>query len=229
MEISINHAFELWDKYYLPVTVKSHSISVIKVAIFLSQKYLEKDLITKEQQLRIIISAILHDLLKSIDIYKLDKKNYIKNYSPSESEIKFHENIIEKYKDFTHEDAVYEELKNDYPIIAKIIKSHKFFNVNNLKDLEEEIVYYADKRDDFGKITNVAERMIRAHLRYTHRSNRENNWEKVIKIDNDILDLEKELFSKVDAEPKDCNKLNNTELKQLFKDYNIDKDQNIEG
>ena len=50
-----------------------------------------------------------------------------------------------------------------------------------------------------------------------------------INKDNKFLKLEKEIFSKIGAEPEDCNKLNNITLDELFKQHNIDKDQEIEG
>lgn len=229
MEININDAFQMLDEYNVLVTVRKHSIAVTKVATFLSQKYLEKKLIRKQDQIRIIISAILHDLLKGIDIYTYNKDKYVNDYSPSQQEINFQEEILKKYKDTEHEDAAYLELKDDYPKIAKIIKAHKFFDVDKLKDIDEKIVSYADKRNEFGLIMDVTRRLIRSHLRYTHSSYRINNWEKVIQTDNKILDLEKELFSKIDAKPKECNELNEIELDELLKKYNINKEQKIQG
>ncbi len=228
MEISINQAFKLWDKYYVPITLRKHSLNVAKVVSFLTQKYLEKDLITKDDQIRIIISAILHDLMKPICKY-VDFENAKILYNYTEDEIKFWNKLKEKYPDELHEDMAYEELKQDYPAIAKIIQKHGFLFDTEDKFLHDRLLAYSDLRADGNKILSIEKRVLNLHIRYKHLNKTIGDWLKVITQDEHLLKLEKEIFSKINIEPEDCDELNNVKLDKLFKDYNINKDQKVQG
>ncbi len=228
MKISINHAFELWDKYYLPEKLRSHSSNVAKVAVFITSKYLEKDLITKEQQLRIIISALLHDLMKPIcKTVDFNKAKEIFNYS--EEEIKFWQELKKKYSDLHHEEIVYIELKDDYPLIANIVKSHGFWTDTINADILNKLLAYSDLRANGNEILSIEKRILYLHIRYKELNETSEDWLNVISQDEILLKLEDEIFSKIDAKPEDCNKLNSIELNQLFKQHNINKIEEIEG
>ncbi len=228
MKISINQAFKLWDKYYLPNSLRYHSTVVAKVVTFISQKYLEKDLLTKEEQVRIIISAILHDNLKPIDKYvDLDKAIHLFNYT--EEQIEFWQKLKKKRPELTHEELAHSELKDDYPLIAEIIKSHGFWFDTKSGHLPSVILGYSDLRSGNNKVFCFEERLLDLQERYKNLDKEIMDWINSINKDNKFLKLEKEIFSKIGAEPEDCNKLNNITLDELFKQHNIDKDQEIEG
>jgi hypothetical protein len=228
MNISINKSFEILDEYYFPDLIRTHCISVCKVATFLSQKYFEKELINRKTQMLIIISALLHDLTKLTQVKDFETR-YAVEHKDKPNEVNFWRELRKKHNSIKHEESAYLELKDKYPEIAKIIRAHLYFNVNNLNNISEKILYYADKRDDFGEIKNVTDRMTRSHLRYLHEINSREDWIKLINTDNKILDLEKELFLNINEFPEECNKLNKISLDDLFKQFNIDKELEVDG
>jgi HD superfamily phosphohydrolase YqeK len=223
MEISIRDAIKKLEDNYVPSIVQKHCRSVAKVATMISHEYEKNNLITKEDQIQIIISSILHDLMRPIEFRDLDK------YVGTKEQKEFWNNKIELYENKNHEDAAYEELKDDYPEIANTIKKHAFFDIDNLENLKQKIVYYADKRDEIGVLMNASDRMINAHLRHKYKCKTTENWVKVIETDKKILDLESEIFSKINIKPHECNELNDVSFKQLLIEYNIDMNYKVKG
>jgi len=225
MEISIKDALKLWDEYRMPTGVRDHSISVAKVSTLISEEYKEQHLISEEEQLRIIIAAILHDLMKTIDIKRFhdDPEKIVNN----KEDIEFWKTKAEQYKNTDHENAAFEELKDKYEEIAILILNHKFEHITKLNSIGQKIIYYSDKRDEFGEILNLGERLLRAAKRYSKLNDTVEKWVKAIEIDNMILDLEKEIFEKINIEPSECNKLNDIKFEDLLNKHNINIDKKV--
>ena len=229
--ISINQALELQKKYFMPDIIKQHSINVTKVATFVSQKFVEKNLLDKELQLKIIISAILHDLTKLTDLKDFEEC-FVKENGENSEAVKFWRTLKKKYVGIRHELSVYEELKENYPEIANIIKSHGYFAnevLDKIEKIQEKLLYYGDLRDEFGKIVNLGNRLIISNKRYGYKNKTAEDWKKVIDFDNKALKFEEEIFSQINAIPEDCNKLNEIGLLDLLKKYNININQEIQG
>ncbi len=228
MKISINKAFKLWDKYYLPEKIREHTLNVIKVVVFMSEQYLKKGLITNQEQMRMIIAAVMHDIMKPIcnsgDFEKVKEK-----YKYTEDQIRFWRKLKIKYPDLNHEEMIYLELKEDYPSIAKLIRPHGFWFDITEPNIPTKLLAYSDLRANGSKVLSIEKRILNLHLAYKHLYTTYEDWLKVVDQDGKLLKLETQLFSKIDAEPEDCNKLNNITIEELFKQHNIDKDQEIEG
>jgi hypothetical protein len=219
-KLSINKAFQMLENYHAPITLKNHINSVTKISTFISKKYFDKNLISKEDLYQIIISSLLHDLMKLVETKDFEKR-YSNDKTFSNEAKKFWLKKREQYKNICHEEAGYEELKNKNLEIAKIILSHRFRNIDNLKNIKEEILYYSDKLDEWGKIFPLGKRLIYAHLRYIPKHG-ENNWVEVLKIDKKIFQLEEKIFEKINTKAYECEKLNDITLNELFKKLNID-------
>jgi hypothetical protein len=224
--ITINKALNLLEKYYVPDIIKKHSINVTKVATFISQKYVEKGLIDKKSQLKIIIAAILHDLTKVTEIkdferlFDKDSENYVKAIS-------FWTDFIKKYNKIDHENSACEEIKSYSNVVAEMIKNTKYANKLKDKSLDMNILTYSDLRDEMGEIVHLSQRLILSNKRYAHKNKTIEHWEKVMDFNIKQLEREKELFSKINVLPDECNKLNKIELLRLFNKYNININEGL--
>lgn len=197
----INHT------YRVPANIVNHSIQVNRLAVFLAKKLNEKgekinvDLVDR--------AAILHDMLKIIEIHNA---NFI--FKPpgqketmvisKEDRMKWLE-LKRKYEGMRHEEAAYTVLKEKYPELALIVRKHGYQYPEGDMDLntwEEKLVYYSDKRVKHSDIVPAKERLQDGHERYAAQNKIWGVNEKFQeKVDNYILELEKQIFNKLDFAP----------------------------
>ncbi len=215
MKLSINKAIDLFEKFKPWDILRKHSFSVAKVSAVLSHKYFKKGLLSEQEVYQVIISAVLHDSLKCIEL------NIEETNNDSCSSLK------EKYKGLSHEDAGALKFK-EYPVVSKMIKNHAYYAIDKLSDLKEKILYYADKLDSFGVIdSSVVLRLLKAHLRYKDINKNNNDWLRVFETDIKILKLEQKLLKPVGLN-NDFSYLNNFDLDKLLNDLDINKDLLVE-
>ncbi len=150
----------LLKKYGIKGEILKHSLGVNKIAIFLARKFKEKGF---NINISLVNSAsLLHDIGRL-------KADLTKKHHAEEGY-----NIL---------------IKENAPKIAEIVKKHALDSIlrNELKTLEEKIVYYADKRFD-SKLVSLDERfkgLIQRHLKHK---------EEILKAIGKIKKLEKEIF-----------------------------------
>lgn len=114
---------------------------------------------------------------------KIDKKLLIKAALLHDC-LKIHDNHEEKMAEFLK--------KKGQPKLANLIAKHGFFSIDELKTLEEKILYYADKRVEKNKIVSLAERFKEGRKKYNYKKEEEKY---ILEIENKINALEKTLFS----------------------------------
>lgn len=97
-------------------------------------------------------------------------------------------------------------LKEKYPALALTIKKHRYTALLDEKERpatwEEKLVYYADKRVMHDRIVPLKVRLQEAHKRNAprHRSKAKSRID-IVRIDNLIYRLEKEIFDKAGLDP----------------------------
>lgn len=157
--------FALWDKYNVPDNVRAHSLQVERVAVLLAKKLNDNSVRVNVE--KVSAGALLHDIGKIVSIEQGKR-----------------ENIVSK--------RILEE--EGFPEIARIAEMHIVSKIlePDFKEcnLEEKIVYYADKRVRHDKIVSVRERIRDLAERYYQSA------ETINQCLQNILWLEKELFSK---------------------------------
>ena len=170
---------------HLPDTVSNHSEIVRKIVVYLAEEFIKVGInIDKE---RLEQAAILHDCMKPIDFskdsYWVEKR--------------------QEYKGMTHEDAAYILIKNIDEKVARIVKEHSFFQVlEGFSGWEEKLLYYADKRVDWDKITPLKTRLDNAKKRYNYLNNTLEDEKLVKKVHEEIFRLEKEIFNTIRKDPE---------------------------
>ncbi|MBD3204479.1 HDIG domain-containing protein [Candidatus Woesearchaeota archaeon] len=91
----------------------------------------------------------------------------------------------------------YKMFKHEYPRLADIIKKHMLYEIlDGFDTWEQKIVYYADKRVNHDKIVSLKQRFDYLEKRYPPKDK-----EKRKKVYELNIELEKEIFSKIDIKP----------------------------
>ncbi|RKY12620.1 MAG: hypothetical protein DRP65_00755 [Planctomycetota bacterium] len=194
--------FELIKQYHVPLHIVKHCQIVSRLGVFLAQKLKEKGIKVNVDQ--VDRACLLHDIARICDIKESDYGSFTRNVS-EEDKAKWNQ-IRQKYYKLGHEDAAYEILKEKYPILALIIKKHRYMTMlsetKRPKSWEEKLVYYADMRVMHDKIVSLKVRLEDGHKRNTRRyeTNSNNNVNRN-KVDSLIYQLEKEIFEKIGLEP----------------------------
>ena len=189
-------------KYHVPSHIVNHCKTVSKLGVFLAQRLKEKGIKVNVEQ--VDRACLLHDIARICDIKESDYGSFTRNVS-EEDKAKWNQ-IRQKYYNLGHEDAAYEILKEKYPILALIIKKHRYMTMlsetKRPKSWEEKLVYYADMRVMHDKIVSLKVRLEDGHKRNTRRyeTNSNNNVNRN-KVDSLIYQLEKEIFEKIGLEP----------------------------
>jgi putative nucleotidyltransferase with HDIG domain len=192
----------LLKEHHVPSHILKHSLAVTKLAVFLAERLKEKGL---PVDVNLIDRAcLLHDIVRICDFKELDYSKFQQNIA-QESKVKWQQ-IKERFKGISHEDAAYNLLKEKYPVLALAVKKHRYVAVLDEKEKpttwEEKLVYYADKRVMHDRIVPLKERLEEAHRRYAarRRANAKTTLD-TAKIDRLIYKLEKEIFDKVGLDP----------------------------
>lgn len=196
---------KLWDEWRVPPIIKRHQKQVAKVAFFLAKNLKEKgihvDVGLAER------SALLHDLARSVNFENFNDK------TEDADDIEFWKQLKHKYPDTHHGDIAHEILKEQYPEVAEVIKSHT--TDNQAGDIsnwtwEMKILTYADSRVMHDKIVSREERNKDCALRgknYYDQLKKETGIDyRQLQITN-IKKIENEIFSKLEITPEDVNKI----------------------
>lgn len=197
-----NQCFEIIKKYCVPQHIVRHSLAVAKLAVFLAEKLKEKGI---EIDVELVERAcFLHDVARICEVKESDYNNIC--MAVTEEGKTAWNKLKTEYNAASHEDAAYELLKEQYPVLALTIKKHRYVSLLDENDRpstwEEKIVYYADKRVMHDKIVTLKERLDEAHQRNIHlRQTKGQNNIDVDKVDRLIFELEQEIFAKIGLSP----------------------------
>ena len=163
--------FEILKEYEVPQNIVNHVLKVSEVSVFLAKKLVEKGI--KVNIDLVEKGAILHDLDKI----------------PTKDNYKDHGLVTERIL-----------IKKGFPELGSIARSHKGEDIKHglVKNWEEKIVNYIDKRVEETKIVSVVNRFEQGRKRYPHLSTPEH-----IKTEEYVLELEKEIFSHLNFKPED--------------------------
>jgi len=131
---------------------------MIKVAEF--AKKLSNKLIKKGHKIDIDLieqAALVHDILRVCDFHELTLSKL--DQTPKAKDIETWLTLREKYGKLGHSKAAAKILRQlKQPAIANLVDKHAIYQVENLKTLEEKILYYADKRIKDDRIVSLRRR-----------------------------------------------------------------------
>jgi uncharacterized protein len=197
-----DQCFEIIKKYNVPPHIVRHSQAVAKLAVFLAQRLKEKGIAVDTEL--VDKACLLHDLARVCDLRESD---YMDFAAPATKQQKAAwRRLKEKYEAVCHEEIANDLLKRKYPVLALVIKKHRFSALLDEKDKpetwEEKIVYYADKRVTHERIVTLKERLEEAHYRNAHLRQRQTpNKVDVNEVDRLIFELERQIFAVIDLNP----------------------------
>ena len=176
-----SECFELYKKYKTPENVQKHCQKVNQVAMFLSQKLSQAG---EDINLDLVDRAsLLHDLIRT--------KGQMKS---------------EGLENMHHAEASYEILKEKYPEMAIVIKSHNSEDLLDsaiLDTWEKKILNYADKRVDKEQVVSIEDRMKLGKKRWNLKPDEDKTELFLTKL----KELEKKIFSLINLKPGDINEL----------------------
>jgi len=145
------------DNNKTPSNVIKHCKTVCQIAEELVDKLIEKGIEINKDL--VIASALLHDIER-------DKKNHVEAGA----------SLIKSM---------------GFPEVSEIIRKHTLYNLNNLKEelktIEEKIVFYADKRVKGSKIVDLKERFDDLVIRYNNDFTNELNFTKKIEEEINLM------------------------------------------
>ena len=171
--ITKEECLELLKKYEMPDNILAHSFMVNKIAVFLSDKLVEKGV---EIYTPLVDTAsLLHDIGRKAE--------------------------IDKRAD-NHIEAGYETLQKENLISQAIItRKHGMLSplnpVTKPKTWEEKVVFYADKRAGNDKIFTIQERIADFKKRYPEDA------KDIEKASAFLFKVEKEIFDKIGIKPEE--------------------------
>jgi len=189
-------------EYHVPPHIVNHSKAVAKLAVFLAQRLNENGAAVDVTLLE--GACLLHDLLRVLDFKESDFNLFEQNL-PQQEKAKW-QRLRSKYKSITHEDAAYDILREQYPVLALAIKRHRYMALpdeNEKPDTwEEKLLYYADKRVMHDTIVPLKERLAEGHKRnvLSHGSEAKSKIN-IAKVDPLTYEMEKEIFDKIGLDP----------------------------
>ena len=194
--------FDVLKKYHVPSHIVKHSLAVAKLAVFLAERLKEKGIAVDVNL--VDRACLLHDILRICDFKESDYSRFDQKITqPSKAKW---QQMKDMFKGVSHEDAAYNLFKEKYPVLALIVKKHRYSALLDEKERpttwEEKLVYYTDKRVMHDKIVPLKQRLEEAHKRNApqHRPKARRNID-TDKIDRLIYRLEKEIFDKVGLDP----------------------------
>lgn len=175
---------KIYKEFHVPKHIISHMRVVAKVAKSLAAKKEGVDAKMIEN------AALLHDVVRCVDFKSIEDKTF--KIKPSQSDLICWKNLWKKYHKIGHEKAMAKILKEKGENeLAKLISKHGFFSVWKLKNLEEKILYYADKRVDRDKIVTLDVRFEEGKKRNMSPSD---DKEYIKRTENKVYELERELI-----------------------------------
>jgi uncharacterized protein len=196
---SLKECEEIQKKYCMPENIKKHCEQVSAVAVFLAKKLNENGIEVDVEILR--VAGLLHDIARPLDFADITK-SYL---PPTDVEIKTWQKLKEDYPNKFHHDAGYEIFKNDYPILAVVIRKHvhKALLFDKPETWEEKILNYADKRVAHTNIVTIKERENEGRARWfnDHPNFKDQNVTEMDQVFELNVKFEKELFDIISIDP----------------------------
>jgi len=178
MTITKKEIRKLYKEYKVTENIIAHMEKVAKFALNLCEKFEKRG--HKIDKKSVISACLLHDVLRYCDFKTIPDK------SPE-----IWAKIRKKYNEIGHEKAMAKILKkNGHSKIANLVEKHDFFKVDNLKTIEEKIVFYSDKRVDHDKVVSLKKRFKEGRKR--NFSDCKNTAE-IDVLESKIFKLEKEI------------------------------------
>jgi uncharacterized protein len=212
--------FDILEEYRVPSHIIQHSLAVAKLAVFLAQRIKKKGTAIDVELVE--YACLLHDVMRVCDLKESDYRKFEQNYSRWEKS-KWQQ-LRTKYKDTPHEHAAYDILKDKYPVLAAVIRKHRYISMLDEKERpstwEEKLVYYADKRVMHERIVSLKERLTDGHKRNVHlHGTKAQSKINTAKVDPLIYELEKEIFETTGLDVTEVtNELIDSYLKQQIKE-----------
>ncbi len=159
-QLTRKEALNLLKKYNIKGNILKHSLAVNKFAISLANRLIDRG--------------------KKVDMYLVDIGNLVHDIGRVESD-----NMKKGHAEVGYDIMI----KEGYLNIVEIVRKHGLNSIlkDELKTIEEEIVYYADKRVEIDKVVSLNKRvegLIERHPEYK---------DSILKAKPKIIELEKEL------------------------------------
>lgn len=178
---------DLYKRYRTPKNVINHMLKVALVARGLCEKLERKGF--KINTTLVEQSALLHDLVRVCDFRELNLKNL--GQKINSDDLKVWLELRKKYGEMGHVKAAAEILKKLKHIeVARLIEKHAFLEIDNLKTLEEKVLYYADKRVDGATVVSLKKRFEKGHERNARKGD---DRKEIKEAEAKVFALEKEL------------------------------------
>jgi len=191
------------NEWLTPVHVQGHIKKTTEVAMKIAEAYIRQGEIIN---LNLIYpSAMMHDIARVCDFYKLDKSNFKEKIT--KEKLERWEEMRERYKDIHHADIASEFFRKlGYKKTAECIYVHKSrvlaTEPERIDTLEKKIVYYSDKRVKHDEVVPLKERFRDGWERYGEHD--DTGTKKLFKeVEKRTFTLEKELFEGLDIKPED--------------------------
>ena len=179
MALTEKHIQALYQKYHVPHNVIQHMIKVAEFA-----KKIAKKLIKKGYKIDIDLieqAALVHDILRVCDFHELALSK-IKQPITSK-DLTTWLALREKYGKIGHSKAAANVLTNiGEPALANLVLKHAIYQVENLKTLEEKVLYYADKRVQNDRVVSLRKRFKAFRIRNKTSEKKVYELEKEIKF-----------------------------------------------
>ncbi len=196
--------FNILREYHVPSHILDHSLAVAKLAVFLAQRLNEKEIKVNVDLLE--KSCLLHDVARVCDFKELDYSKF--EQTVTEQDKSRWQQLRKKYKGISHEEAAYDILKAKYPVVALVIKKHRYMGMLDEKSRpdtwEQKLLFYSDMRVMHDEIVPLKRRLEDGHRRNVHfHGTIEQSRINTAKVDPLICRLEEEIFEILDLEPAD--------------------------
>ena len=194
--------FEIIKEHHVPSHILRHSIAVAKLAVFLAERLVEKGVAVDVQLVE--RASLLHDIARICDFNRLERGMFEQEVA-EEDKAKWAE-LRGKYGSVSHEEAAYDILKDEYPVVALTIRRGWYMGMldeqSRPSTWEEKLVFYADMRVLDDKIVPLRERLREGHKRNIHlHGTEEQSRINTAKVDPLIYHLEEEIFEKAGLKP----------------------------
>ncbi len=193
----------LYNEWATPLHVREHCAQVTDVAMQVAQAYITKGIIVNADLL--YAAGMLHDLCRLCDFKEL-KRDWFRE-EVSDQKWQLWQIQHKEHKGQHHADIVSEYLKEKgFLETAEVIRMHKSTNIvkepEGYDSLEKKILYYADKRVKHTEVVSLSERFRDGKERYG-KYNAPKEQELFDQVELKTIELERELFSRIDLKPTD--------------------------
>lgn len=146
---------KIYQRYCVPDNIIRHMQKVGYVCGKLSESFKKAGI--KVDKTATVQAALLHDVIRVVDFSESQFAKFCSHAAPQA--IAVWQKLRKKYQNSGHEKGMAKELiKIQQKKLAGIIAKHGFFEVYNLKTLEEKILFYGDKRVEHDKVVSLKKR-----------------------------------------------------------------------